>query len=183
MEYTMRLFAFVALACLYHVFLFNQAHANLVSITNVGEFEIQHNVYGLAFSVDGKYLWSGGNELDKNGFVLTCWDVQNRRMHAKIKTGLQAQIQKIVVSPDGADIAIGDLWTRVVILSADGKVRNHFRHLENGETSIKCLAYVSKEEVFSVGFRDFAHKWGVVTNRCSTYGLDSYLGLVNAADV
>jgi WD40 repeat protein len=140
------------------------------------------NVYALAYSPDGRFLLSGGDqghETDK--LVVNRWDVTAKKLSTTLQTGNKRQIQKIAYSPSGKSFAVADYDGEVHVWSREGKKLNAFRHLENQVTTIKHLQFADEETLFSVDWHGVAQKWNIKNNRTDTSLLDSDIHLISAA--
>jgi WD40 repeat protein len=141
------------------------------------------NVYGLAFSPDGRFLLSGGDQGHENEqFVVNLWDVVAKERVTTFKTGNKRQILKIAYSPSGSSFAVGDYDGEVHILSREGKHLNSFRHFERLPSTIIHIRFIDDVSVFSVSQHHLAQISNIKTNRTLNYLVDAAPGFVSGAD-
>jgi WD40 repeat protein len=156
-----------------------RSDANKYLLARLGPVD---NVYALAFSPDGRFLLSGGDEFQETyQFVVNRWDIVHKSLSTKIKSGNKRQIEHITYSPRGRFFAVGDDAGEVYVWSHEGRKINSFRHLHNQTTDIKHLRFADENSVVSIDWHGIAQKWNIKNNRTDTSLLDGDIRVLSAA--
>jgi WD40 repeat protein len=134
------------------------------------ELECVPNTYALAFTRDGRFLLSGGNEQENSKYVVRRWEVQKRICDAKTATDLASQIKKLACSQLSDIFAASDVLSgNVAVFKIDGTKLNEFKHFGNGDANNRWLSFFGDGDLFAACSAKIAHKWNVATNRTLTY--------------
>lgn len=144
------------------------------------------STYALAFSPNGKYLLSGGDEADETddeyNRIVTRWLIASGRADAKWKCASKGQVKRIALTGNGKYLAVGDTSGEIHILTEAGKLVNSFRHFENASSPILHLSFIDDATVLSVCWHWTGHSWNIHTNRTNTYSFFDAAQLLSAVD-
>jgi WD40 repeat protein len=143
------------------------------AVLRLGSVRLRHgHLYAVAFTPDGKLLFSTGNDS-----VIRGWDPATGRQVREAR-GLESGVHALAVSPDGKLLAGAGFRTSDLLLwdTATGK---EFRRLGGHRTWVSGVAFAPRGDRLVSGDEAAARVWDVATGKVlHTFDVKGYVSTV-----